>query len=93
MPRSSEPKTADELKIFAEALEKPGLAERKAYLDEICGDNPALRSSVEELLKHHLEGSSFLHQPVVPRVASYNLILLKNPSRNEVSARTGGDQH
>src|SRR5262249_6072302 len=38
--------------VFFAALEKPP-AERAAYLNEACADNPALRARVEKLLAAH----------------------------------------
>jgi len=50
--------------IFFNALEKPSPAERAAYLDGACGDDPALRAEVELLLQHHTAGS-FLEHPAL----------------------------
>jgi len=41
--------------VFAEALEKSSPAERAAFLDSACGDNPQLRARVEVLLRAHEE--------------------------------------
>src|SRR5262245_60387177 len=40
----------DEESLFAAALEKPTAAERRAFLDEACGDDTALRERLERLL-------------------------------------------
>jgi serine/threonine protein kinase len=46
------------MSLFLEALEKESEQERVAFLDGACGDNPALRSEVEALLReHHLAES------------------------------------
>ena len=37
--------------IFAQALEITSAAERAAFLDRACGDNQALRTEVEALLR------------------------------------------
>ena len=37
--------------IFAQAVELPGESERSAYLDAACGEDTALRQSVDELLR------------------------------------------
>jgi tetratricopeptide (TPR) repeat protein len=42
-----------EKSIFLAALEKRSRAERAAYLDRVCGDNPQLRGEVEALLAAH----------------------------------------
>src|SRR5262249_11881276 len=39
--------------IFAQALEIESAAERAAFLDRACGNNPALRAAVEALLADH----------------------------------------
>src|SRR5262245_43961591 len=44
---------AAEQSIFLHALALPSPAERAAYLDEACRDNPRLRAGVEELLAAH----------------------------------------
>src|SRR5262245_13186679 len=48
--------------IFAAALEKKDPAERAAYLDGACADDPALRQRVEALLKSHEEAAGFLER-------------------------------
>jgi serine/threonine-protein kinase len=45
--------------LFAATLQKPA-AQRAAYLDEACGDDPALRRRVEELLIAQDAAGSFL---------------------------------
>jgi hypothetical protein len=45
--------TADHLNvkaIFFDAVDKATDDERTAYLEEVCGDRPEVRSQVEELL-------------------------------------------
>ena len=49
-----------ELEILEQALELEPGAERDAYLDEACGDDPELRRGVEELLEAHDEPASIL---------------------------------
>ena len=39
--------------VFLEAFDKDTLAERAAFLDEACSDDPALRQHVEALLQAH----------------------------------------
>lgn len=51
--------------IYSQALEIQSKAERSAYLDEVCGENTALRKRVEELLKAHADAGSFLKPPQV----------------------------
>jgi hypothetical protein len=47
------PEPASERSIFLTALALPAPAERAAYLDEACRDNPGLRAEVEALLAAH----------------------------------------
>src|SRR5262245_15780691 len=54
-----------EREIFIASLQKQDLAERKAYLDEVCSQQPELRRQVENLLRLHADARSFLEQPAV----------------------------
>jgi serine/threonine protein kinase len=56
--------------IFAEALDKPSLTERAAFLDAACGDDAELRARVERLLKSHTGAGSFLAKPIAATVDS-----------------------
>src|SRR5947209_19362498 len=49
--------------IFLAALEKPGPAERHAFLREACGADEGLRRQVEALLAQHEQASGFLESP------------------------------
>jgi serine/threonine protein kinase/tetratricopeptide (TPR) repeat protein len=53
--------------LFAQALELKSAAERAAFLDRACADNPALRAEVEALLRAHEWSGDLLdlpeHQP------------------------------
>ena len=51
--------------IFAEALAKTTPAERAAYLNDICGQDIALRNRVDTLLRSHESAGSFLGKPVI----------------------------
>lgn len=48
--------------LFIKALEKEP-AERKAFLEETCGEDEALKKRVQELLKAHEVASGFLAEP------------------------------
>jgi len=50
--------------IYHSALEKKSPAERAAFLDLACKNNPALRAQVEVLLKAHDQVGDFLEAPV-----------------------------
>jgi serine/threonine protein kinase/tetratricopeptide (TPR) repeat protein len=49
--------------IFDEARTKPAGAERSAFLDQACGNDPELRRRVERLLAAHASAGSFLSVP------------------------------
>jgi WD40 repeat protein/serine/threonine protein kinase len=61
--------SARERDVFLQALEQPTPADRAAFLNEACGDDPSLRASVESLLRNH-QNDAFLETPAVeaPRV-------------------------
>jgi tetratricopeptide (TPR) repeat protein len=52
--------------IFAQALEIGSTAERAAFLDRACGDDPALRAEVEALLRAHDQPADLLNLPDQP---------------------------
>jgi eukaryotic-like serine/threonine-protein kinase len=54
------PAKAETDNIFCDALELASPAERSAYLDMACADDPELRRRVERLLEAHSEANSFL---------------------------------
>jgi hypothetical protein len=56
-------------KIFDAAVEFETPAERAAYLDAACGQNPQLRAEVEELLQNDDAAGGFLETPVLALVA------------------------
>jgi hypothetical protein len=50
---------ADIKSIFGKALDLPAPAERAAYLNEACGNNPRLRAEVESLLQAGQQAAGF----------------------------------
>lgn len=50
-------------KVFSDTLELPPEAWAE-YLDRVCASEEALRRDVESLLRAHVRGASFLHQPL-----------------------------
>jgi len=54
----------NEEEIFHEALAR-NPADRAAYLDRVCAGNPALRASVEALLRANVGASEFLETPAL----------------------------
>jgi WD40 repeat protein/serine/threonine protein kinase len=50
--------------IFHQALARDLPQERAAYLEQACAGDPALRASVEALLRAHVGASGFLDEPV-----------------------------
>jgi len=55
----------DEEAVFTKAITIESPEDRAAFLDEACGDNSELRSSVEQLLKLHVEAGGFLENPAI----------------------------
>src|SRR5215831_10804607 len=51
-----------EVALFSEVLELEA-SQRAAYLDKACANDPALRASVEALLRVHQEAITFLENP------------------------------
>ena len=51
--------------LFDLAVQKPDAAERAAFLDNVCRDNPALSAQLDELLEAHFGGVGFLPKPAV----------------------------
>jgi tetratricopeptide (TPR) repeat protein len=64
-------RTASEKSVFLAAIEISSAAERAAYLDRACHDDPRLRAEVEALLRAHEGPQRLLEAPeaVVPTVA------------------------
>jgi hypothetical protein len=54
-----------EKEIFFEALDKKTPEERAAFLDGVCGRDPARRARVEALLADHFQQDAFMKQPAV----------------------------
>jgi eukaryotic-like serine/threonine-protein kinase len=53
-------------RVFEAAVELGSAAERAAYLDAACGQDPRLRAEVEELLAHDGAAGIFLDRPARP---------------------------
>jgi hypothetical protein len=51
--------------ILVAAIERPTAAAREAFLNEACGDDVALRSRIDGLVKVHLDAGSFLERPAL----------------------------
>jgi serine/threonine protein kinase/WD40 repeat protein len=51
----------DEMALFGAALEYASREQQAAYVDGVCGDDPALRARVEALLVAHHQAGDFLH--------------------------------
>ncbi|MHC4510472.1 MAG: protein kinase domain-containing protein [Planctomycetota bacterium] len=66
--------------IYSAALGKASAAERSAYLDAVCGEDQALRSRIEALLKAHEQAGSFLETPSIEgpgtKIGRYELLEL-----------------
>ena len=50
--------------IFWDALQITGTDQQRAYLDQVCQENPGLRQQIETLLDAHQQAEQFLEQPV-----------------------------
>src|SRR5438132_268026 len=61
--------------VFLAAVEKTTPEERAAYLEEVCGNDAALRRRVEALLRVHDRPGSFLERPAVGRIVPSNGML------------------
>src|SRR4051794_14304653 len=59
-----------EEEIFHEALARAVPEERAAYLERACAGDPALRASVESLLRANVDASGFLDRPPTALVAA-----------------------
>src|SRR5260370_17354835 len=53
----------NEEEIFHQALARSRPEERVAYLEQACAGNPALRASVEALLRANVGASGFMGRP------------------------------
>jgi eukaryotic-like serine/threonine-protein kinase len=60
----------DEESLFAATLEKTFTADRLAFLEEVCGDDVALRKRIERLLAAHEKTFGILDRPVSPPVSA-----------------------
>src|SRR5215510_8377357 len=71
--------------LFASAVELES-GRREAFLESVCGDDPALRSEVESLLISYEQAGSFIEQPALEILAAeqYN-----EPSESESEAEKG----
>src|SRR5207249_3510657 len=63
--------------IFEAAVQKTNAAERAAFLDGVCRDNPALRARLNVLLQGHFAGEGFLTR-TSPRNAGDTTITAPN---------------
>src|SRR6266851_210207 len=60
----------NEEEIFHEALARSSPEARAAYLEEACAGKPALRASVEALLRANVGASGFMDRPSPALVAT-----------------------
>ena len=61
--------------LFEAAVQKTDAAERAAFLDGVCRDNPALRARLDLLLEGHFAGEGFLtHAPERPTVVAPTVV-------------------
>jgi serine/threonine protein kinase/Flp pilus assembly protein TadD len=69
----TEPSLPEE-SIFAQAVEIKSAAERAAFLDRACGENQALRTEVEALLRAHERSGDLLDLPETNAPATTDLL-------------------
>jgi len=67
--------------VFMKALQRPSVAERRAFLEKACAGDIALRRRVERLLAAHWETIGILDRPLRPR----DSLEERPPSGNECS--------
>ena len=87
MKTTDQPSGSRQRELFLKALEKPIPAERHAFLDGACGDDHALRASVEALLAHHQE-DSFLEES--PAGGALTVAPLTLPAEDPADETPGG---
>ncbi len=51
--------------LFLQALKRPAVAERDAFLKDACGEDEALRQQVDILIEAHEQAGSFLETGVL----------------------------
>ncbi|MFH1749088.1 MAG: serine/threonine-protein kinase [Planctomycetota bacterium] len=71
--------------LFNAALKKESPAERVAFLDDACGDDPLLRATVESLLKAHDQAGTFLNTPAIDP----DVTLASTPTSEQPGTRIG----
>src|SRR5262245_30352235 len=74
--------------IFMAALQLASAAERRAYLDEACGADQALRQRLEALLEVHARVGNFLESPA----SGLGDPLTETPASAAVGAVLGPDE-
>ncbi len=65
----------DKNQLFNAAVEITDAADRAAYLDRACGNDPQLRAEIENLLLHDQAMGSFLESPPPELVATADIVL------------------
>jgi hypothetical protein len=63
----------NERTVFMTALEKADSAQRKAYLDEVCAGDAAMRDRIEALLRSHEREGKFLDVPAIEQLGTPGL--------------------
>src|SRR5262245_50235477 len=80
----------NERDVFIAALEKEDPAQRQAYLDEVCADQPELRQQVENLLRLHEGAGSFLQNPAAESAATRTIQAAAEPPPPEAAGTVIG---
>jgi serine/threonine protein kinase len=71
--------TRDVKSIFGHALEIETVADRAAYLDEVCGADAALRAEVEGLLHALDQAGGFMHRPALVEAGTAAYVPAEGP--------------
>ena len=74
--------------LFHDALGRPA-SDRDAYLEEACGNDPALLAEINRLFKAHDEAGAFLEAPAVEPFASSRVTDSTQPMSLALGARLG----
>jgi hypothetical protein len=67
--------------LFEMAMQKPTSAERAAFLDNVCRDNPDMRAQLEDLLEGHFGGAGFLPKPTVQDALPVAALAIPPPTK------------
>src|SRR5262249_22527112 len=79
-----------EREIFVAALNQPGPAERRAFLDQACGSEPDLRARGEAVRAANAGLGSFREGPADPLATGPDVPAAEQPLLGTAQERAGG---